>query len=202
MPAEAAARAAARSPSGQNKPASPVGPTTTGKLNRWPKRLIERSRSAAPFSGRGRNCQAPKANSLRRRVVSSSAPPSAKSKTGSGNTRRAASRISAILAGIGLVISPAWPPTRRLAQTGSGGRHQLANGQHVDFRPVMPACGSLSQHHAMARRRRRYVRADLAGPAPGCSGRTGKALQIELAVKLSDPRQMAAEDCREFCSTG
>ena len=46
MPAAAAARAAQRSPSGQNRPARPVGPTMTGSDRRRPNRATERSRVA------------------------------------------------------------------------------------------------------------------------------------------------------------
>ena len=82
MPAAAAARAAQRSPSGQKRPARPVGPIITGSDRRLPNRSTDRSRVAAPSSGCGRRAIGSKAASLRRRVTSSSAPPSAKSKTG------------------------------------------------------------------------------------------------------------------------
>src|SRR5258707_365098 len=65
VPAAAAARAAARSPSGQNNPLSPVGPIITGRPSRRPKSSIARSRSAAPSSGRGTRSTEAKAASLR-----------------------------------------------------------------------------------------------------------------------------------------
>jgi hypothetical protein len=93
----AAALAVQRSPSGQNRPESPVGPTMTGRLSLLPKSSIERSRPAAPFSGRGRSAMPSKAVSLRLSVVSSSAPPSAKSNTARGSAAHASPRMASIL---------------------------------------------------------------------------------------------------------
>ena len=53
-----------------------VGPTITGSERRLPNSSILKSRTPAPFSGRGRRSISPKQDSLRRSVDSLSAPPS------------------------------------------------------------------------------------------------------------------------------
>ena len=75
-------------------PTGPVGPISTGSASRRPNSSRLWSRAVVPSSGRGRSVSSPNAASLRRRVRSSSAPPSTKSKIGRGRMRRASRRAS------------------------------------------------------------------------------------------------------------
>ena len=66
VPAAAAARAAASSPPGENRPERPVGPMSTGRARRFPKSSTERSRSPTPLRGRGTRSWLAKTASFRR----------------------------------------------------------------------------------------------------------------------------------------
>ncbi len=75
-PAAEAARAISRSPSGQNRPLSAVGPTTTGRAEGAPSSRVDTVRLETSTRVFHRQNRLRNASQLRCRVISSSAPPS------------------------------------------------------------------------------------------------------------------------------
>ena len=161
MPAAAAARAAASSPSGQNSPAARSGrpsPAATGGGR------TVRGSGRAPWCRRagGAERQSPNAASLRRRVRSSSAPPSTKSKIGRGRTRRAEAPQLGRARRAGAPKASRPSPAPRLCGVGSS-RPRAAQ-------PCRPACDApgrgarsprrqAGEGHSLADRRHRRRRA-------------------------------------------
>ncbi len=95
-PSAAAARAMPTSTPGQAMPAPPVGATKNGCFEGPPRISQAGSTFATSTSTRGSRRARSKASRLSRSVISSSAPPSMKSKMARGRRRRAIPRRSAI----------------------------------------------------------------------------------------------------------
>src|SRR5262245_45156342 len=96
-PAFDAARARARSPSRQERPFSPVGPTTAGSADGAPRSRAETARFETSTSVRGRKRSRANASRLPASARSSSAPPSTYAKTKRGSRRFAMARRSSML---------------------------------------------------------------------------------------------------------
>ena len=110
MPWAAAARAIATSASGQPSAQEPIGATTMGAALPTPRMDVASDGRETSTSTRGSNPISSRSRRLRISVISSSAPPSMKSKTKRGKFRRASSRMSAMdnARSIAAVITRAW----------------------------------------------------------------------------------------------